>query len=126
MKNARSRLGTVSVRGRRIPVRRRSLPRSIWGMTYRIDPDPEIQVSRRLRSPRSVLITAWHEALHHAFPKLRESQILQIEQQTVLLLRDNPGFVRRLIHELRAGLPGRTARRRRVRRTSTKRRSGSR
>ena len=92
----------MTVHGRRIPVRRRSLPRSIWGFTYLDDPEPEIQVSTRLRSSRSILATTWHEALHHAFPKLKEREVLAIEQQTLRLLLDNPDFTESLLREARS------------------------
>jgi len=92
----RSRLGTVKVGSLRIPVRRRKLPRSTWGMTYLEDPEPEIKVSSRLRSPRSILGTTLHEMLHHLRPRDREREIVRLERELIALIRSNKSFFHRL------------------------------
>lgn len=92
---------SVRVGQQTIPVRLRSLPRDIWGFTTLNDPDAEIQVSRRLHAPRSILATVLHESLHHAFPDLSERRILQMEQRLLRLIQDNPGLIRQLLATFR-------------------------
>jgi len=89
-------LGYVRIRSKRIPVFRRTLPRSTWGFTYLDDPEPEIQISSRLRSSRSILVTTLHELLHHTRPKAPEKEILRLEQDLVSLIRSNKSFFHRL------------------------------
>lgn len=91
---------SIRVKGQRIPVRRRSLPRDTWGHTYLDDPEPEISVSRRLSSPRSILITILHEALHHLRPHDREQMILRLEKDLVHLMSQNKSLFRRLLDAL--------------------------